>query len=474
MFSMIWLGKFAGLDLGCARHQAFKVVGDFLLLDGALQALLHQVRRFVPAQETQHHHAGKNHRAGIDHILVRILRRGSVGGFKAGVAIADIGPGRDPQPAHLGRARVRDVVSVQIGRGQHRVFIRPRNHLLEDGVGDAVIDHELFLPRTLAVGGIDRVHDVFDFLVDGLPEVFRGKFHAGLDQRGILFDRKVLVFVFVVQDPALALGHHLVAKFFCGQFISPLAECAFGKFLDVSLVHQGHALAPTLEGKLDGHAHQALGAGDGDRLDAHSRIQAHLFFSALQHFLIEELDQARHFRGSLLPFDAGIDVFGVLAIDHDIHAFRMLHRRGHALVVLDRSHAGIKIENLAQGHVQRPDTAAHRRSQRPLDGHAEFADGIHAVIGEPGLELGHGLFAGKNLEPHNSPLAPVSLLHRRIEHPHRRLPDIAARAVALDERNNRIVRNLVLSVAVGDPGTGCRHRHTVVRSRHYQPSKFRG
>ena len=34
---------------------------------------------------------------------------------------------------------------------------------------------------------------------------------------------------------------------------------------------------------------------------------------------------------SLLPLDAGVDVFGVLAEDDDVHALGMLHRRRHAL-----------------------------------------------------------------------------------------------------------------------------------------------
>src|SRR6202158_4937887 len=48
--------ELAGLHFGGAFHQALKVVSDFFLLNGAFQPALHQVRRFLPSQETKHHH----------------------------------------------------------------------------------------------------------------------------------------------------------------------------------------------------------------------------------------------------------------------------------------------------------------------------------------------------------------------------------------------------------------------------------
>ena len=68
----------------------------------------------------------------------------------------------------------------------------------------------------------------------------------------------------------------------------------------------------------------------------------------------------RSFRRSLLPLDAGVNVFGVLAEDDDIHALGMLHRRRHALVILHRTHAAIEIENLPQRDIERANAAADR------------------------------------------------------------------------------------------------------------------
>ena len=243
----------------------------------------------------------------------------------------------------------------------------------------------------------------------------------------------------VVDDPALALGDDLVAELLRGQLVSPLAECAFGELLDVALVHEGHRLAIVGQRVLDGHAHQALGAGDGDRLDADAGVLAHLLVGAGQHLVVEEVDQLLGLRRSLLPLDAGVNVFRVLAEDHDVHALGMLHRRGNALVILHRANAGIEVENLAQGDVQRADAAADRRGQRALDADAQIAEGADGVVGQPGLEAVHGLLAGEDFVPGDPALAAVGLLDCRIEHADRRFPDVAAGAVAFDEGNDGIV-----------------------------------
>ena len=61
--------------------------------------------------------------------------------FKNSETIPDIRTGSDSQAANLRRASVRDVIAIQVRRGQHGVFVRPRDHLLEDGIGNAVVDH---------------------------------------------------------------------------------------------------------------------------------------------------------------------------------------------------------------------------------------------------------------------------------------------------------------------------------------------
>src|SRR5713226_9109940 len=102
----------------------------------------------------------------IDDIFIRVLGRGPVGGLEAGVAISDVGARGNAQSAHLRGAGIGNVVSVQIGSGQHRIFVRPGHHLLENRIGNAVVDHELLFPRALAMGGVNRLQNCPHLSVD--------------------------------------------------------------------------------------------------------------------------------------------------------------------------------------------------------------------------------------------------------------------------------------------------------------------
>ena len=163
------------------------------------------------------------------------------------------------------------------------------------------------------------------------------------------------------------------------QLVAPVAEGALGELHDVALVHQGHAAAAVVEGVLDGPADQALGAGDAHGLDADAGIRADL----RAHLRVQELDDLRGFGRALLPFDAGVDVLGVLAEDHHVQPLRLLHGRGHAGEVAHRAHADVEVQQLAQGDVQAADAAADRRGERALDGDVELADGVERVLGQP-------------------------------------------------------------------------------------------
>ena len=117
-----------------------------------------------------------------------------------------------------------------------------------------------------------RVDHALDFGVHFVAKVLRSKLQARLDQRSVLFDRQARVRFEVAEDPALALRHRLVAEFLHRDFVAPLAKCAFGEFLDIALVHQRDGLAAVLEREADGYAHQPLGSGNGDRLDADAGV----------------------------------------------------------------------------------------------------------------------------------------------------------------------------------------------------------
>ena len=155
-----------------------------------------------------------------------------------------------------------------------------------------------------------------------------------------------------------------------------------------------------------------------------------------------------HFGRAGFPLDADVNVLGVFAEDDDVHALGMFHGRRHALEIAHRAHAGVEVENLAQRDVQRANAAAHRSRQRPLDRNAEIADGFDGFVRQPLLEFVEGFFAGEDFEPRDLALAAIDQLDRGVEHAPRRLPDVAARAVALDEGNDGIVGDLKFAVGV--------------------------
>ena len=83
-------------------------------------------------------------------------------------AVADVGARRDAQAAHLGRAGIRQIIAVQVRRGEHLIFVRARQHLLENGIGDAVVDQDLLLPLAVAVRRVDRIERLLYLGVDCL------------------------------------------------------------------------------------------------------------------------------------------------------------------------------------------------------------------------------------------------------------------------------------------------------------------
>jgi hypothetical protein len=113
--------------------------------------------------------------------------------------------------------------------------------------------------------------------------------------------------------PSSSCGAELLLR----HFVAPVAEGALGELLDVALVHDGHRLAVVVDGVLDGGAHQARGALARHRLDADAGgvREADLLDA---HLVLQELDELLAVVGFGGPFDAGVDVFRVLAEDHHV------------------------------------------------------------------------------------------------------------------------------------------------------------
>src|SRR5579862_8960324 len=109
-----------------------------------------------------------------------------------------------------------------------------------------------------------------------------------------------------------------------------------------------------LDGVIDRRANQPLRTLARNRLDADARSlgEANLVDA---HLGLEKLDDLLRLRRFSLPFDTGVNVFGVLAEDHHVDFFRRLDRTRHAVEVAHRTQAYVQIEELTQRDVERPD-----------------------------------------------------------------------------------------------------------------------
>ena len=324
-----------------------------------------------------------------------------MGGFKAGHRVGHVGARRDADAAHLCGQRVGDVVAIEVERGHHRVLGGAQQDLLQEGIGNAVLDDD-FLAR-LGVGKLAP--------------------WAAVDQLG--------------------------AKLLLRQGVGPVAEAAFGVLHDVALVHDGHAGLVVVNGVLDGLADQALGAFARDGLDADARGVGEADLGGAQ-FVLQKRDELLGLVGFGGEFNARVDVFRVLAEDDHVGLFRLFQRRWHALEVLHGAQAHVQIQLLTQGHVQRADAAAHGRGERAFDGHHVVAHGLQGFVGQPhiGAVDAGGLLAREHFHPLDLALAAVGLGHGSIHHLDHHGRDVAAHAIAFNERDDGLIGHVQRHVGV--------------------------
>ncbi len=313
-----------------------EVVGNEPLGNGALHGLDDEVCCLVPAHVAEHHLPREDDARGVHLVLARILGRGSVGGLKDRMPrlVVDVGPWGDADSTHLGGQGIGDVVPVEVQGGDHRVLVGAEEDLLQEVVGDHVLD-------------------------DDLPAgagVFQHMPGAAIQGRGPVF--------------------------LPGQGVAPFPEGPFRELHDVALVHQGDAGQVLLDGVGDGGVHQALRALFGDGLDSDPRglWEADLGVG-LGELPLEEVQDLLHLLAACRPLNPGIDVLGVLPEDDHVDQLGVLHRAGYPLEPAHGAHAGVKVQLLPQGHVDGADAPAHRGGQGPFDGHQVLADEVQGFLG---------------------------------------------------------------------------------------------
>ncbi len=183
------------------------------------------------------------------------------------------------------------------------------------------------------------------------------------------------------------------------------------------------------DGVVDRGPDQSLGAHLRDRLDA----DAGAVTDGPVHLVTQEAHELERLGGARLHLVPRIDVLGVLPEDDHVDQLGMEHGRGHAGEPAHRAQAHVEIEDLAEGDVERTDTAADGRGQRPLDPDQVFAEALDGLVGEPVARLVECLLAGQHFLPRHL----VAVLGRGgIEHQLGRGPDVDPRAVAFDERDD--------------------------------------
>ncbi len=212
-------------------------------------------------------------------------------------------------------------------------------------------------------------------------------------------------------------------------------------------MNQRQAPALVGDGILDCRADEALRALLGDGLDADARGVGEADLGVgLRKVLLEELEEFAVLLGAGLELDADVDVLRILAEDHHVDLLRVLHGGGHALEPTHRPETDVQVEELAQCNVERADPAADRRREGSLDRDQVVAAGRDCLIRQPGVELPVGLLAGEDLHPVDLALAAVGLGYRGVHDAHAGAPDVRPGAVALDERDDRIVGDDQLAV----------------------------
>src|SRR5699024_3108720 len=89
-------------------------------------------------------------------------------------------------------------------------------------------------------------------------------------------------------------------------------------------------------------------------------------------------------RSSGFPFDACINILGILTEYAHIHLLRLFEWRNNTLIPTYRTLADIQIKRLTQGYVQGTDTSTDGSCQRTFDAHLIGAEGFHGFVRQPG------------------------------------------------------------------------------------------
>ena len=179
-------------------------------------------------------------------------------------------------------------------------------------------------------------------------------------------------------------------------------------------MHQRDTGQAVGQSKFDGSANKTFRTFDrnGFHAEGGSFGKTHLRHT---HLFRQELEEFASFGRPLLPFDAGIDIFSILAEDIHIDFFRLFDRCHNSTEPTYRTEADIEVKGLPKSNVQRTDATADRRCQRAFDPDHIFAESLHRLVGQPTADLLEGFFACQYFLPFDHSLAAIRPANRFID-----------------------------------------------------------
>ena len=276
---------------------------------------------------------------------------------------------------------------------------------LENGVSGFVVDVAARGHADAADLGCEDIGDIIAVLVQGHDDSVLFRMQNGILQEGVAGHA----------GQRQAARGQIGAIFPFGHVVGPVAECTFGVFHDVAVMHQRDAAAIVAQGIVDratddpfnafaGHGFDAIGGGfrESDFLFAH--------------LVQQEVAEFLCFFRAEGPFDTGIDVLGTFADNADVDPFRVFHGRGYSVEIADGAVAGVEVQGLAEHHAEGAYAAACGGHQRSLQTDSIFAEGFDGRVREIGAVFLEGFLAGVHFEPVDGPVAVVGPLDRGVHH----------------------------------------------------------
>lgn len=127
------------------RHEAGQVTGGLPFGESVFECGGYQPAGLIPSHIFEHHDGREQKRAGIHDVFAGDVRCRPMCRFEDRIAavVVDVGSRCDTDTANHSRQLVGDIITIEIQRGNHRIFFRHKEGVLKEGVGNHIFDDDL-------------------------------------------------------------------------------------------------------------------------------------------------------------------------------------------------------------------------------------------------------------------------------------------------------------------------------------------